>query len=296
MKYILPLFSCIDHGKYFGSLGRRMTLRPELFGDGRFDGVEFDAYFTGVFRSDWTIDRRRLARLTRNIKNIFTVHACFESPFEMKPLLEFNKLNMAEKSSANETAIKKHVDLVELLVESENGPVVPDKPLLIFHPGRLPKSSDYDKALDNLMHNLELAVDYAAGKPATIGLENLPPVAGDANPERYPFRHLGTSAEELEYVFGKPGMKDRLRLVLDIGHSNVTGETEKLIETLGGKIGHVHASWNNGKWDQGKALPREDDADYDRFIKTLGLLEHARLKNGFDTITVEIWPVFLSDY
>jgi sugar phosphate isomerase/epimerase len=45
-------------------------------------------------------------------------------------------------------------------------------------------------------------------------------------------------------------LAEDLGLVLDVGHSNINGQTHAFIEVLGRKIVHVHAHDNKGEQDQ----------------------------------------------
>lgn len=296
MKLLLPVFTSLNLQKFFKTFGRKLELNQSLFGQDGFDGVEFDAYTTRLFDGNWNVDIARLNRLSKSFKNIYTVHACFESPFEIKPLLTFKKLNLAERGGAMETAIRRHIELVELLLKNENRPVAPEKPLLIFHPGCCEKTADRVKALENIVHNLLLAIDCAGGKPVTIGLENLPYTAGETTTESYPYRHLGTSVEDFEFIFQNANLKKNLQIVLDIGHSNVTGNTGMFIKKFRGKIRHTHLSWNDGRWDQSRPLPAKEDEDYPRMRDALRLLFDPREGGRCETATIEIWPVYPADF
>ncbi len=43
-------------------------------------------------------------------------------------------------------------------------------------------------------------------------------------------------------------------MTLDVGHSHIKSETEKILSTLGGKVSHVHVHDNNGDMDTHRAV------------------------------------------
>ena len=108
--------------------------------------------------------------------------------------------------------------------------------------------------------------------------------------------HSHQPVGNFEFIFENSILNKRLRLVLDIGHSNVTGNTDELIQSFKKKIKHVHLSWNDGRYDQSLPLPAEGDEEYPRMRDALRLLFDPREGGCCETATIEIWPVYLADF
>ncbi len=65
-------------------------------------------------------------------------------------------------------------------------------------------------------------------------------------PEPFPF--LMKSVGDFERFFDEVDLE--LKMVLDIAHSNLRGETGEFLRRFGDRIGHIHVSDNNGRMDE----------------------------------------------
>lgn len=116
--------------------------------------------------------------------------------------------------------------------------------LWVFHPGMKTGISMFypgKEWLQNiktvrLLH--KIACDYGL----KIGLENVP--------EPYPF--LMKSVKDFKIFYSE--VAEDIGLVLDVGHSNINGQTELFIKTFPEKIVHIHAHDNDGKVDSHKGI------------------------------------------
>ncbi len=61
------------------------------------------------------------------------------------------------------------------------------------------------------------------------------------------FGFLASNVTEFSRLFKE--IEDPLDLVLDVGHSNIAGQTREFIETFSRKIVHIHAHDNDGTHD-----------------------------------------------
>lgn len=112
--------------------------------------------------------------------------------------------------------------------------------LMVFHPGmRTGISSFYPGAdwkinIESVRRLLELSRRHGV----EVAIENCPE----------PFGFLLKNVEQFSQFFNELG--ENLGLVLDVGHSNISGHTHAFIEAFGEKIVHIHAHDNEGKHDQ----------------------------------------------
>jgi sugar phosphate isomerase/epimerase len=110
---------------------------------------------------------------------------------------------------------------------------------LVFHPGnstaleRFSPGASYRLNMRSVLRLLRYADNY--GVEAMI--ENVPE----------PFPYLLKSVDDFELFFKDVGL--HARMVLDVAHSHLRGETLEFIKRFGNRIGHVHVSDNNGKAD-----------------------------------------------
>ncbi len=110
----------------------------------------------------------------------------------------------------------------------------------IFHPGVKTGISSFYPGLDWLQ-NLRTArslVNMANDYGLKIAIENVP--------EPFPF--LMKSVEDFSRFYAE--VEVNVGLTLDVGHSNINGQTERFLTSFGDKIVHVHLSDNDGKNDQ----------------------------------------------
>lgn len=115
-----------------------------------------------------------------------------------------------------------------------------DAEALVFHPGATTALEHFYPGaawglnLQAVRRLSNFARDY--GVPAMI--ENVP----------QPFPFLMKSVRDFERFFDEVGLDTKM--VLDIAHSNLIGETEVFIKHFGDRIGHIHVSDNNGQMDE----------------------------------------------
>jgi sugar phosphate isomerase/epimerase len=110
----------------------------------------------------------------------------------------------------------------------------------VFHPGIKTGISMFYPGADWLQ-NLKTAnalARIAKKYGVKVAIENVP--------EPHPF--LIKSAEDLERFFAEAD--ERIGLALDVGHSNLNGQTELFLKTFRDRIVHMHVSDNDGKNDQ----------------------------------------------
>jgi len=111
--------------------------------------------------------------------------------------------------------------------------------LMVFHSGlRTGISSfypgmDWKKNIESVQNLLKLSRKHQV----KIAIENVP--------KQYGF--LVANVGQFSRFFNE--LDEDLSLVLDVGHSNINGQTHALIEAFGKKIVHVHAHDNDGKQD-----------------------------------------------
>ncbi len=110
----------------------------------------------------------------------------------------------------------------------------------IFHPGASSAMEYFNPGvawrlnLESVRRLMKFARDY--GVPAMI--ENVP--------EPFPF--LMKSMEDFERFYEEVDLD--IRMVLDVAHSGLRGETLEFIEQFNDKIGHIHMSDNLGESDE----------------------------------------------
>jgi sugar phosphate isomerase/epimerase len=115
-----------------------------------------------------------------------------------------------------------------------------DAYLWVFHPGTKTGISMFKPSMD-WVQNLKTAETLAkiADKHGvTVAIENVP--------EPYPF--LMKSVDDFKGFYAK--VHENIGLVLDVGHSNVSGQTESFLKAFPDKIVHMHWSDNDGRSDQ----------------------------------------------
>ncbi len=116
--------------------------------------------------------------------------------------------------------------------------------LWVFHPGMKTGISMFYPGKEWLQNikTIRLLHKIACDYGLKIGLENVP--------EPYPF--LMKSVRDFEVFYDTVG--EDIGLVLDVGHSNINGQTELFIKTFRDKIVHIHAHDNDGKADSHKGI------------------------------------------
>ncbi|UCH31409.1 MAG: sugar phosphate isomerase/epimerase [Candidatus Bathyarchaeota archaeon] len=111
--------------------------------------------------------------------------------------------------------------------------------LMVFHPGwRTGISSfypglDWKTNIESVQQLLKLSKKYEVN----LLLENCPE----------PYGFLVKNVEQFSRFFNELG--EEIKLTLDVGHSNINGQTRKFITRFGKKIAHIHVHDNDGKND-----------------------------------------------
>lgn len=109
----------------------------------------------------------------------------------------------------------------------------------VFHPGLKTGVSMFYPGEDWKQNCKTARLLYKIAKKYSleIAIENVP--------EPYPF--LMKSVEDFDKFYGE--VSEPIGLVLDIGHSNINGQTERFLKAFADIIVHIHAHDNNGKDD-----------------------------------------------
>lgn len=110
---------------------------------------------------------------------------------------------------------------------------------LVFHPGNSTAVERFSPG-SAWRHNLESIrrlVKYADNYGVEIMVENVPE----------PFPYVLKSVRDFERFFDEVG--DEIRIVLDVAHANIRGETKEFVKSFGDRNGHVHVSDNDGESD-----------------------------------------------
>ena len=198
-----------------------------------------------------TLDKRRVQILndlasSRNLK--YTVHAPFAdiniaSP--TKPLLNamFKRL---KKSMVHASAL--------------------DCQVWVFHSGLRTGISSFYPGRDWLQ-NLESTRELNAFA-SDLGLK----IAVENTPKLYSF--LMSSVEEFKRFYSE--MDEDIGMVLDIGHANINGQTEKFLKAFPDRIVHMHAHDNDGKNDLHWGIGY-GETDWDRVAKAIKSIKYNRI-------------------
>lgn len=142
--------------------------------------------------------------------------------------------------------------------------------LMIFHPGMRTgissfyPSADWKTNVDSVKKLLELSRDYGVD----VAIENCPE----------PFGFLLKNVEQFSGFFHE--LDENIGLVLDVGHSNISGQTHAFIEAFSSRIVHIHAHDNDGKQDLHLGVG-QGTIDWNRFADAV---EKAELRG---TVVVE---------
>ncbi len=111
---------------------------------------------------------------------------------------------------------------------------------LVFHPGAATAIEYFTPGVGwNLnISSVKRIIKFAGEYGVEAMIENCP--------EPYPF--LMKSVESFNRFYEESGLD--LKIVLDIAHAHLRGEIDDFIKLLGGRIGHIHVSDNNGQMDE----------------------------------------------
>ena len=118
--------------------------------------------------------------------------------------------------------------------------------VVVFHPGATTALEHFSPGeawrlnLESVRRLLRFARDH--GVSAMI--ENVP--------EPFPF--LMKSVEDFRRFYDEVGLE--IRMVLDVAHANLRGETGQFLGRLGDRIGHIHVSDSHGRVDEHLQLGR----------------------------------------
>jgi len=109
----------------------------------------------------------------------------------------------------------------------------------VFHPGLKTGISMFYPGEDWLQNRRTAQLLYKIAKDygLNIAIENVP--------EPYPFLMKGI--KDFERFYSE--VSEPIGLALDVGHSNINGQTEQFLKTFADKIVHIHAHDNDGRDD-----------------------------------------------
>jgi len=146
----------------------------------------------------------------------------------------FADINIASPSNQMLDAMLKRLE--ESMINAQ----ALDAYMWVFHPGSRSGISSFYPGMDWLQNQktVKTLLRMAENCGLKIAIENVP--------EPYPF--LMKSVDDFSRFFDEIG--EDIGIVLDVGHSNINGQTELFLETFTDKILHMHLSDNNGEADQ----------------------------------------------
>ncbi len=146
----------------------------------------------------------------------------------------FADINIASPSNQMLDAMLKRLD--ESMINAQ----ALDAYIWVFHPGIRSGISSFYPGMDWLQNQktVKTLLRMAENCGLKIAIENVP--------EPYPF--LMKSVDDFSRFFDEIG--EDIGMVLDVGHSNINGQTELFLETFTDNIVHMHLSDNNGEADQ----------------------------------------------
>jgi len=116
----------------------------------------------------------------------------------------------------------------------------------VFHPGMKTGISSFYPGVEWVqnLRSIQIITKFAGEYGVSVAIENVP--------EPYP--GLMKSVEDFKEFYAQ--FNDKIGMVLDVGHSNVNGQTESFLKTFPDKIVHMHLSDNDGKGDQHLGIGR----------------------------------------
>ncbi|MFQ6068384.1 MAG: sugar phosphate isomerase/epimerase family protein [Candidatus Bathyarchaeia archaeon] len=111
--------------------------------------------------------------------------------------------------------------------------------LMVFHPGFRTGISGFYPGMDwkTNIKSVQNLLALSRKNEVRIAIENCPE----------PYGFLMKNAEQFSRFFNE--LNEDIGLVLDVGHSNINGQTHALIKAFSKKIIHIHAHDNDGKND-----------------------------------------------
>jgi len=128
----------------------------------------------------------------------------------------------------------------------------------VFHPGLKTGVSMFYPGEDWKQNRktAQLLYKIASDYGLEIAIENVP--------EPYPFLMKGV--KDFESFYSE--VSEPIGLALDIGHSNINGQTEQFLKMFAKKIVHIHAHDNDGRDDSHLGIGF-GTVDWHRFVKLL---------------------------
>lgn len=163
----------------------------------------------------------RLREISRRRSLRFSVHAPFTSLNIASPIDDTRAFFLKR--------LKKSIESARLLKCN----------LLVFHPGMRTGLSPLFPGLDwrTNIESVRKVLSTAKSCDVKVAIENCP--------NKYGF--LLSNVEEFRRFFAELG--EDVGLALDVGHSNLNGQTQALIKAFSKKIVHIHAHDNDGADD-----------------------------------------------
>lgn len=204
-----------------------------------YDGLELNFPGLGLFDKNWNIKKQRILEFKKSNYPFYAFHGCFDSfPKDFSGVY----FNLADDEAYVVKALKSQIDVAARLAK--------EPPVLVLHPGFADRCSK-DRAMENLLYNLEQALPYANKRNVILTLENT-----NWNPQKI---NLGYFIDDFECIFRKLD-DSNLKITLDIGHLNTQVLNRKFrqsrdvsrlahmtefIDRLADQIIHAHLHYNN---------------------------------------------------
>ncbi|MCS7115314.1 MAG: sugar phosphate isomerase/epimerase family protein [Nitrososphaerota archaeon] len=190
-----------------------------------------------------TLDKRRISKLI-DVGSSYGLKYSIHAPFNdiniaslSKPLLKV-MVKKLQKSIVNAGALEAQMWVLHPGMETG---------ISMFYPGHA-----WNQNVKTIQQLHRFAWDYGV----KIAVENIP--------EPSPF--LMKSVEHFQKFY--EAADGEIGLALDIGHANISGQTELFIEKFRGKIVHIHAHDNRGKFDEHLGIGR-GTVNWDKIAKML---------------------------
>lgn len=283
-------------------LGRKtagiVRLNRKAFGPGGFSGIEFVIPNMCLFNKNLSINYRKLRKIKRAGWKIGPFHGCYSIQI---PTKEYSVLNLTR----DDRFTKDHL-LNNLKIVSELGS---GKDIITFHPGHIGKGESREKAVQNVIDNMNHVMDYAEENNIILTVEN------GYDHDKYNLA-IGKSHEELRQILDGVGSRN-LKVTFDWGHANVYAQEvlkrqddkrnfrhhTEMIKNLGNRIIHAHIHYNrshkpefknfypvNYKFDEHLPLTRIPDEDYNNYRRIIRQLVDKTGLKRFRKVTFEMPP------
>lgn len=281
-------------------------INKNFFRPREFDGNEFCFVMTGIFDKNYNINKRRL----KSYKKMKLPHHTFHANYSCPPA-QFKEtyLNLSEDDERTQKALKAHIDAVSELKRTK------EDVIMVIHGGRTKENQQ--RAIDNVVLNLEKALPYAERNGIILAIENM--TAEDKEGHYY----IGADYDDLKQILRKLP-SNNLKVTFDWGHANTyykkyieknfgkkyteLGEEvlsfkhiDDLIDNLKQDIiyGHIHYNESHLYFpyhiygcslDEHRPLTDIPLKEINNFSRTIRkLLEETQIKN-YGYIHLELWP------